>query len=268
MEQILNDIAQEYSKFEFVKALVLSGSRTSDQNDNLSDYDIYIYSDKEISTTFRKELAKKYSDNFEIDNRYFETGDEWVLRDNKTYFDFMFRNTDWIENSIKNIYEEYHASNGYSTCFLHNVSKSKIIYEKDKWFTNLKNKIKKEYPKELKSNIIKRNIMLLCDKKSASYLEQIHNAIKRDDIIAINHRLAAFFASYFDIIFAINEIYHPGEKRLIKYAKQYCKILPLNFEENIKNLFNKNKNEKIEILNKITENLKEIIPIEYRKKED
>lgn len=43
--------------------------------------------------------------------------------------------------------------------------------------------------------------------------------------------------SYFDIIFAMNELTHPGEKRLVQLCKKNCKILPNNFEENINRLF-------------------------------
>lgn len=42
--------------------------------------------------------------------------------------------------------------------------------------------------------------------------------------------------SYFDIIFALNEQTHPGEKRLIQLCKKNCKILPDKFEENIDKL--------------------------------
>ena len=65
--------------------------------------------------------------------------------------------------------------------------------------------------------------MLLKDKPFASYYEQIKKALMRNDIVSVNHRITAFLASYFDIIFATNKLLHPGEKRLIKYAQDNCK---------------------------------------------
>ena len=44
---------------------------------------------------------------------------------------------------------------------------------------------------------------------------------------------SGLLASYFDIIFALNRLTHPGEKRLVSLCKSNCKILPENFEENI-----------------------------------
>ena len=259
-EKILQEIAQSYSKLEQVYAVVLSGSRTSNQNDEMSDYDIYVYSDAEIPVEFRTELAKKYSDDYEIDNRYFETGDEWKLRDCNTGLDFMFRCKNWITDTVDNIYCKHMASNGYSTCFLHNIKTSQILYDKDNWFLNLQNKVNGPYPEELKNNIIKRNIMLISDKKNASYLDQIKLAVKRNDPVSVNHRIAAFMASYFDIIFALNKVYHPGEKRMIKYAQKHCKILPEQFEENINQLFKAEDRDKTAILETIIKELKKILP--------
>ncbi|MGA9579370.1 MAG: hypothetical protein WBV90_17300, partial [Terrimicrobiaceae bacterium] len=53
------------------------------------------------------------------------------------------------------------------------------------------------------------------------------------DLLSINHRLAAFFASYFDIIFAVNRELHPGEKRLLQFALNGCRLLPENMETDI-----------------------------------
>ena len=101
--------------------------------------------------------------------------------------------------------------------------------------------------------------MLLKDKPFASYYEQIEKAINRKDIVSINHRISAFLASYFDIIFALNEILHPGEKRLVQYAKDNCKILPDNFEENINKLLTQPSPETLNILNNMVENLRKIL---------
>lgn len=259
-ENILKEIAKEYSKLDCVYAVVLAGSRTAKQSDDFSDYDIYIYADKEIPVDFRTELAKKYSDDYEINNQYFETGDEWTLKDGKTGFDFMFRCPNWIQDTIENIWIKHYASLGYTTCFLHNVFTSKILYDKNGWFLNLQNKLASPYPKELRDNIIKKNMMLLKDKKRASYLEQVELAIKRNDSVSVNHRISAYMASYFDVLFAVNEIFHPGEKRLISSSKQRCLTLPVDFEKNFTDLFNSDNTQKVEILNNMITNLKKILP--------
>ncbi|MCD0050376.1 DUF4037 domain-containing protein, partial [Streptococcus agalactiae] len=53
----------------------------------------------------------------------------------------------------------------------------------------------------------------------------------------------AFLDSYFDIIFALNKLTHPGEKRMISYAKKNATLLPKHFEENIIKLCHHNSNE-------------------------
>ena len=79
MENIL-PVINEFKKIENVKAIVLSGSRTANSSDEISDYDIYIYSDAEINLDERTKIAKMFSDKYEIDNRFFGPGDEWILR--------------------------------------------------------------------------------------------------------------------------------------------------------------------------------------------
>ncbi|MDE5893740.1 MAG: hypothetical protein K2H45_12535 [Acetatifactor sp.] len=61
--------------------------------------------------------------------------------------------------------------------------------------------------------------------------------MRRRDLVSINHRVTEFLASYFDLLFALNGITHPGEKRLIELCRKNCAILPENFEENLQALF-------------------------------
>ena len=43
--------------------------------------------------------------------------------------------------------------------------------------------------------------------------------------------------TYFDVLFALNETTHPGEKRLVQLCRERCALLPNHFEENLEKLF-------------------------------
>lgn len=92
------------------------------------------------------------------------------------------------------------------------------------------------YPSALKRNIISKQLLLL-EQGIPAFSKQIQKAIKRQDLLSMNHRSSEFFASYFDLLFALNEQLHPGEKRMLQYAKEQCALLPKDFEENIQAYF-------------------------------
>ncbi|WP_314407136.1 DUF4037 domain-containing protein [uncultured Gemella sp.] len=117
------------------------------------------------------------------------------------------------------------------------MKNSRVLYDPHKEFYNLQERFEVPFPKELKENIISKNFRLLTG-NLPSYDKQIIKVFDRGDFVSVNHRIAAFIESYFDIIFAINELTHPGEKRMILYAKEHSKILPKDFEENMNELLN------------------------------
>lgn len=259
MNDLLCKILDEYKILPEVKAIAIGGSSSAKTCDNKSDVDIYIFTENEISLEIRNQITKKYSTKYEIGGEYFGSGDEFWVDKLEQQLDVMYWNTQWFNDAIENVWEKHYPSNGYTTCFLYTLSNFKIIYDKNNWLISLKEKLKKDYPKQLQKNIINRNLMLIKDKPFASYYEQIEKAILRNDINSINHRIAAFLASYFDIIFAINELLHPGEKRLLNYAKKHCKILPADFESNILDLLKQPNENTLQILNKIVDNIRLVI---------
>ena len=93
-----------------------------------------------------------------------------------------------------------------------------------------------KYPEKLKKNIVSNNLKLLSG-MLPSFDMQIKKAENRGDLVSVNHRVAEFLASYFDIIFALNEMTHPGEKRMQSICSKECKILPNRFDENLNRLF-------------------------------
>ncbi len=257
--KIIGPIIDNFKNITDVKAIALAGSRTAKSADSTSDYDVYIYSDKDIDLDKRTQIAKKYADKFEINNQFFGPGDEWILKDSGIQFDVMYRSREWIENSIENTWVKHYPSVGYSTCFVFNVKNSKALYDPEGWYKNLQTKVSGEYPEQLSKNIINNNLPLLKNKISASFYEQVQKAIKREDYVSLNHRIAAFVASYFDTLFAANKVLHPGEKRLVQYTKLHCKKIPENFEADINSITKEPMKNTLEILSRLNKNLMKII---------
>lgn len=255
----VNEILNEYKHFSEVQAIAIGGSSAAKTTDNCSDIDVYIFVKSNIPLENRTTLIKKYSSKYEIGGEYFGSGDEFWVDKINNQLDIMYWDINWFNQIVDNVWVNHFPSNGYTTAFLYTLNNFQIIYDTDNWLGNLQNKIKSPYPDELQENIIMRNMMLMKDKPFASYYEQIKKAIKRNDIVSINHRVAAFLASYFDVIFAINKLFHPGEKRLISFAKNNCQKLPLNFEENIKKLLDEQNVNILPILDEMVENLREYL---------
>ena len=92
-----------------------------------------------------------------------------------------------------------------------------------------------------------------------SFRDQIASAVERCDFVSINHRCAAFLASYFDIIFAKNRLLNPGEKKLVPFALKNCKILPEGFEADVKTLSVGEVSKRLPAADKMVENLRKIL---------
>ncbi len=255
---MLFKLVDKYKQIKEVESIGISGSSVSNWNDSNSDYDIYIYGKKEPCEKLRRNIAEEFADNPEIDNHYFETGDTFRLRDTGKPIDIMYRSLDFIENNIKRVWEEHQASMGYTTCFIDNLNKTKILFDKNSWLESMKARIATPYPEELAKNIIKKNFTYLKD-AMFSYRDQIASAIERSDVVSINHRCAAFLASYFDVIFARNKVLNPGEKKLISFTLNNCKILPNNFELDVQNIAIGDVSQRLLTADKMVENLRKIL---------
>ncbi|ERL26937.1 MULTISPECIES: DUF4037 domain-containing protein [unclassified Leptotrichia] len=232
---MVEQLFKELSLLEEVEAIALGDSRAGENYDEKSDYDVYLYVNSPISEEKRKNILQKFCSYMEIGNSFWEYEDNCVLN-NGIEIDILYRDMKDFMKGIERVVAEYHPSNSYTTCMWHNLITCKILYDKNGTLEKYKNKYTINYPKQLKENIIKRQLELI-DSSMPAYPNQIKKAILRKDFVSINHRITEFLASYFDLLFAINEITHPGEKRLIQLCKKQCKILPENFEENLNSLF-------------------------------
>ncbi len=232
---LLAKISGVFSTLPEVTAVVLSGSNGSGFSDDDSDIDLYVYSQQEPSQACRTEMARQFGEKASISNEFWEPGDEWIARQSGKVVDIMYRSTAWIEQQFERVLSRHQASVGYSTCFVYNVLHSHILYDRGNWFASLRAKAGQPYPDSLRRAIVAKNYPILRMTLS-SYVHQIAMALNRKDSLCVNHRVAALLASYIDILFAINRLFHPGEKRLVAYVLANCPKRPPEFEKQVSKL--------------------------------
>jgi hypothetical protein len=226
-------LASAYAALDQVRAVGLGGSRAGAfEPDGLSDVDLYVYQNGEIPLSTRRSIASVHSSEIEIGNRFWEEGDEWLAQDPIVKVDVMFRDPAWMEDEVARVLQRHEARLGYSTCFLYNVQTCRVLFDRDDWLGRLKERSNRAYPLALRDAILAKNHPVL-RKSHSAYSRQIQSAAGRNDLVSLNHRVAALLASYFDIVIAVNLKAHPGEKRLVRFLQEQCTLKPGNAAEDV-----------------------------------
>ena len=250
---------EELSRLPQVEAIALGGSRATGRNDAKSDYDVYIYLTGPVEETCRRTILSKYCRYMEIGNTFWELEDDVTLLDGID-MDIIYRNLEDFARGIASVVDECTSWNGYTTCMWHNLITSRILFDRTGRLQKLQARYQIPYPQKLKENIIARNMNLLSG-MLPSFDTQIQKAENRGDLVSVNHRVTEFLASYFDILFALNEMTHPGEKRMQDICTKECTILPQYFDSNLNRLFGDMfRNPISPVIRDMVEEIRRIIP--------
>jgi len=231
---LARQITQLFADLPQVEAVAMGGSQVGDNPDATSDIDLYVYTRADILLAERQSIVDR-SGGASIANlglNYWGPGDEWFHADTGIEVDIVYFDSLWMENQIKRVVYEHQASLGYTTCFWYTIQHSRVLHDPHGWFLALQDQCQADYPEALRQNIIALNHPVLRN-MIPSYTDQLAKAVKRGDLVSINHRLAALLASYFDVIFAANRELHPGEKQLVSRALSQCEKLPIGMVTDI-----------------------------------
>jgi hypothetical protein len=209
-------IAESFRELEAVKAVALAGSRSSARSDSDSDYDLYVYAEQRIPVAFRRSL---FGDQAEIDNHFWEPGDEGLDPASGARLDIMYRSPRWMEDQLDRVLLRHEAGIGYTTCFWFNLLHSEALVDRDGWYHSLQVRAAAPYPDGLRRAIVAKNWPIL-RRNQSSYRHQIELALRRGDSFSVHHRVTALLASFFDLWFALEHRPHPGEKRLLSYLPE------------------------------------------------
>lgn len=226
---LARQIAGLFTPLAEVEAVALGGSRGGGgvAADPSSDIDLYVYTRGDIPLAVREGIveASGGASRADMDMRFWGPGDEWLNARAGIHVDAIYFDAAWMEEQIDRVLVRHEARLGYTTCFWHTVRGSIVLEDPRGWFAGLQERCRIDYPDELRRNIVALNHPVLRGVLPA-YATQLAKAVRRRDLVSINHRLAGMLASYFDIVFAVNRVPHPGEKRLIEAAAGSCSLLP------------------------------------------
>lgn len=232
---LLAQVAAAYGALPEVRAVAVAGSRQAGTADEHSDIDLYVYASAPVPLAARREIADRFAATAEIGNTIWEPGDEWEDRATGAAIDVIFRDPAWIEGELDRVLIRHEAPVGYSTCLWFNVLHAEPLVDPGGWYRELQRRANVPYPAPLRRAIVARNHPILRQTRS-SYRRQIELALLRDDRVSLQHRMTALLASYFDVLFALNELPHPGEKRLVPYVVAHCDQHPADFDRRLHGL--------------------------------
>jgi hypothetical protein len=227
-------VAGLFAELPQVEAVALSGSLGGNLVDVTSDIDLYVYTQADIPLDVRETIVELSggATRADVGLNFWGPGDEWFEAASGIEVDIIYFDARWVDDQVRRVMQAHQPSLGYSTCFAFTVNHSQVFFDPQDWFAGLQAISRQPYPEPLRENIIRHNHPVL-RKIIPSYFFQLEKAVKRGDLVSVNHRLAGLLASYFDILFALNRQLHPGEKRMVQRTMANCMQLPANMETEI-----------------------------------
>ena len=222
--RLARTIATAISALPSVEAVALGGSQATGHARCDSDIDLYVYSAAGVSVEDRTRVITDLGAvNPKINENFWDVADAW--RDAETGVDVeaIYWGTSWIEDKLDGVLVRHQPGSGYTTSHWYTIRNSVCLYDRKGWFAALQERSGRPYPDELRRAIIGWHGPVL-----RSYRHQIATAIRRKDLVSVNHRLTGLLESYFDVLFAVNGALHPGEKSLLRIAPECCKKMPQN----------------------------------------
>jgi predicted nucleotidyltransferase len=255
---IARRVARRFSQLPEVEAVAIAGSQMTNTSGQASDVDVYIYPRTDIPAAARKAIASEFSDRVEIVD-FWGQGVEWEDPETGIHVDTIFFTTSWMEDQIDRVLRRHEAWLGYTTAFWHTVRVSQLLFDRNGWFAALQQRAMQDYPEPLVRAIIAQNHPVL-RQSASSYLRQLEKAAARGDVVSLNHRIAGLLASYFDILFAINRVPHPGEKRLLTFAETLSPKRPARLREQVEALLHASNGDGItEAVNNLVDSLEVLL---------
>ena len=243
----LGNIASAFAGIAGVEAVAWCGSAALQKADFLSHYDLYVYWRTPVPLSARKKIIESRASEYQLDNNFWELEDEWIEPDGLR-FNVMYRPCWEAEEEVHRRLVQHVASLGYTTVYCFSLSQGNSLTDHNSWLADLQCQTRGTYPRGLLQAILRKNRPVLGGGMQSCYFQQINTAIIRQDPDSLNHRVAAWLSSYFDITASGVDvlIVHAADPAGIESAlKEASAITPAEGIAKMETIFQVNPNVKV-----------------------
>ncbi|MGO1173910.1 MAG: nucleotidyltransferase domain-containing protein [Actinomycetaceae bacterium] len=224
--------ARAYAALPGVVGVAAGGSLATGREDARSDIDLYVVSDggpPPVAARRAVVEALGGARRLDLDQRYWDTTD-YFTHVSGVELDVMFWDAGWVEDRLAAVLDRHEPSIGYTTAHWYTVRHWLPVADDGGWVARARERASAEYPEELRTAVVAHGWPLLRGTLTA-LPAQVGTAAAREDLVALNHRVAALLAVVHDVVLAANRQPHPGEKRLGTLVPELCASLPEGFTE-------------------------------------
>ena len=200
-----------------VIAVSLGGSVASGLSDDTSDLDFHVFWSAPLAAPAEREaLLATIADAGSVLVRPGTAS--WALED---WFSLDGRHVEliyvaWgdVEDDVARAYGAGLTDQEFTTARLHNYAHGHALHDPSGALRAVRERLRRTYPEATRTIVMRRE-----PERLALALKQWRAAQARGDLLLAQHRRYTLHASFFNLLFALNRRYHPGEKRLLIHAE-------------------------------------------------
>jgi hypothetical protein len=220
---IASRIAEVVGQISGVIAVSLGGSVGSGLADADSDFDFHVFwTDPLASPTEREAHLATIADAGSIIVRPGTASwelEDWFAVDGRLV-ELIYVAWRDVEADVASAYDRGLTDAEFTTARLHNYAHGHALHDPTGVLRATQERLNHAYPEATRDLLLRRE-----PERLAMALKHLRTAQARRDVLFAQHRRYTVQAIFFNLLFALNRLYHPGEKRLLTHAER-CPIRP------------------------------------------
>ncbi len=219
--QVVDRVVAVLVDMPHVVGVSLGGSTGTGLADASSDLDLHVYWRPPLMTP--EERASRLSQIGDVGSVRVDVR-SWGLEDHVgvsgRLVELIYQHFDDLWGHVEQAYTSALQDEGYTTAQLHSVANGRLLYDPSGTLLALRKRLHTEFPEATRQHLLRYHPALL-----RMYVNHIGRAQGRGDLLFVQHRRYTVQMLFFNLLFALNRIYHPGEKRLVQHL-QRCVLQP------------------------------------------